>query len=143
MQQRRMELFTAKSGKHFANPQVGAFHDKMGAEPKSETTAKSEHGEANMPHSSETHGTQPHPKTGVHSVHVMHMGGGHAMTHTHHDGGHIESKHHASLQEAHDHAQSMLPPDEMENEESMMHGEPDGDEGMDEALGGMMGGSGE
>ena len=96
----------------------------------------------NMPHASEMHGSTPHPATGVHGVMITHHEG-HAMTHTHHDGGHIESKHHASLQEAHDHAQFMLPPDEMENEESMMHGEPDGDEGMDEALGGMMGGSGE
>ena len=50
-------------------------------------------------HASE-HGTQPHPSTGVHAVHIHHHGS-HVMTHTHHDGGHIESVQHSDMNAAH------------------------------------------
>lgn len=138
-------MYTAKSGKSFANPQVGAFHDKMagGEKPGTKPSGKSEHGEANEPHSSETHGTQPHPKTGVHSVHVMHMGGGRAKTLTHHDGGHIESKEHGSMHEAQQHSQHQLPAEEemSENESNMSPNMSDGN--MEEDSLGPMMGSGE
>lgn len=68
------------------------------------------HGESKMEkHTSETHGTQPHPSTGVHAVHVHHMGGGKAMTHTHHDGGEVESQEHPTMGDAHAHAQQAMP----------------------------------
>ena len=133
-----------KSG-HFANPAVGRMHDaaaqtKHPAPAHGKPGLKSESGEANEPnqqHSSQTHGTQPHPQTGVHAVHIHHMGGGKAMSHTHHDGGHIESQQHNSMDEAHQHAQSMLPANS-----GQPQAEPDGDEyalGGDDELGGMMG----
>jgi hypothetical protein len=65
-------------------------------------------------HAKEGAGTQAHPKTGVHAVHIHHMGGGMVKTHTHHDDGHIESQDHGSMAEAHQHAQSQLPDDEQE-----------------------------
>lgn len=67
--------------------------------------------------------TVAHPVTGVHSVHVHHMGGGKAMTHTHHDGAEKpEELHHNSLEEAKQHQDEMLP------NMGEAHQEPDGDE---------------
>ena len=80
--------------------------------------------EPHIEHSSK-HGSQPHPSTGVHSVHIHHMGGGKHMSHVHHEGGHVETVHHTSAHEAHQHAQEMLP------SEPGQHEEPAGDEGMD------------
>lgn len=94
-----------------------------------------------QPHSSETHGTMPHPSTGVHAVHIHHMGGGSHVTHTHHDGGQIETQNHASADEAHAHAQASLPAGEGDQKEpngedymanmgmSALGGDDDGDEG--------------
>lgn len=136
----------SKSGKHFANPAIGRMHDR-GSEPSKESEKG---GPANEPaasgdqggHTSQTHGTVPHPVTGVHAVHIHNHEGGKAKTHTHHDGGHIETRDHANLQEAHDHAQQMLPPDGV-------GGEPDADDrggggniGDVAPLGEMMGGGG-
>jgi hypothetical protein len=130
----------SKSGKHFANPAVGRMHDKAGSKP----TEVSEKGaKPNAPsmsgdqgHASETHGTEPHPQTGVHAVMITHHGGGHAKTHTHHDGGHIETNDHANLAEAHAYAQQMLPLDEQSEQQPPMGGAPMGDVA---PLGNMMG----
>lgn len=81
------------------------------------------HGGVGAAHARESAGTKPHPETGVHAVHIHHHGDGAATTHTHHEDGSIESRDHASLDEAHDHAQSQLP-----SENASDHGEPDGDE---------------
>lgn len=103
-------------------------HETEPAEKKTEIPSHEEHGREE--HTSKTHGTQPHPVTGVHAVHIHHMGGGRAKTHTHRDGGEIEEREHDSLEDAHDHAQNELPGGDQ--------GEPDGDEG---AGGGDMGGT--
>lgn len=70
-----------------------------------------------MKHASETHGTKPHPMTGVHAAMITHHEGGKAKTHTHHDGGEVETRDHMNLQEAHQHAQDALPPQEGTGEE--------------------------
>ena len=88
-------------------------------EPKPKMAATGEGSQ--MEHASK-HGTSPHPQTGVHAV-AIHHHGDHVMTHTHHDGGQIESMQHGSLDEAHQHAQEQLPPDQM-------HQEPDADDQM-------------
>lgn len=117
-----------------AKPAAG-IHGKPGSEkppgaamPKAPDGAPAA-GEA-IEHSSK-HGSQPHPQTGVHSVHKMHMGGGKYMNHVHHEGGHVEKVPHNSKEEADQHEQEMLP--------SMAeHKEPDGDEfkGAMSAIGG-------
>ena len=132
-------------GRNFDNPAHGMGRDKamdgMGAKAKSHVSSKSEGGEANKPsmqHTSETHGTSPHPTTGVHAVQVHHMGD-HIMTHTHHDGGAVEPMNHANMAEAHAHAQSQLPSGADEQQDDAQ-----GDSGMGSdtelaGLGGMTG----
>jgi hypothetical protein len=137
-------VYKSAGGKNFANHQVGAFHDKMskpgeGAvkKPGQDMSQKGEHGQANEPHAQETHGTTPHPMTGVHAVMITHHGGGKAQTHTHHEGGQIEHAKHESMGQAQDHASQMLPADS-EQQPEQQGGDEQG--GMEEALSGMMGG---
>lgn len=89
------------------------------------------------------HGTQPHPVTKVHAVHIHSMGGGKAATHTHHDDGRIETQQHGSMDEAHQHAQTQLPgdgqdQDQDQNQDAMMS-EPgtSADDGMASSIGNM------
>lgn len=56
--------------------------------------------------------TQPHPETGVHAFHANHSGGGKYISHTHHDGGDVETQHHANGQEMHDAMVKTLPGDD-------------------------------
>ena len=92
-----------------------------------------EHGEHQAPHggSAEEHvtkthpgETQPHPVTGVHAFHAHHTGGGKFRSHTHHDGGDVETREHGSHEEAMSAHDEAFPSEQ---------GEPDGDE----AMGGM------
>ena len=136
-------MYTSRhDGRNFDNPAHGMGRDKamdgMGAKAKSHVSSKSEGGEANKPsmqHTSETHGTSPHPTTGVHAVQVHHMGD-HIMTHTHHDGGQIQSDRHENMASVHQHLDQHLP-------DQVGQPEPDQDDnqmqGMD-ALSGMMDG---
>ena len=98
--------------------------------------ATMEHGQPEEKHTSETHGTQPHPTTGVHAVHIHRMGGGKAMTHTHHEGGHIESQEHPTMGDAHAHAQQSLPAEDNgqeKNEDAMVDNDSTGTD-MDDSM---------
>ena len=53
--------------------------------------------------------TQPHPQTGVHAFHGHHVGGGKFKSHTHHDGGDVETRDHASADEMHQAGKEALP----------------------------------
>lgn len=69
------------------------------------------HNQSGPEHVTKTHPgeTQPHPETGVHAVHVHHLGGGKHMTHTHHDGGEVTTKNHNTAEEAMEEAHQGLP----------------------------------
>ena len=92
-------------------------------------------------HAKEYAGTKPHPTTGVHAVHIHHMGGGMAKTHTHHDDGSIESQDHGSMAEAKGHADQMLPDDEamQDQQPEMAEAGTSADDGMASSLGSMAG----
>lgn len=107
----------------------GKFVSSM-EEEKHEPPAEEQH---ESPQDEQDEPTEPHPATGVHEVHVRHHGG-HATTHTHHDGGRVEKKHHANLAEAHAHAKKMLPDD---GEEQAQESAPD----MSGAMSGLDGGT--
>lgn len=138
---------------HLKNSGTMAAHAKPQAkpEPKGPTGVKSKPADSainpeaqgqDKPHQhlSETHGTMPHPKTGVHGVVAMHMGGGHHVTHTHHEGGSVAVDHHDSEESVHNHMAESLPnsddseheipngEDYMANMPSALGGDDDGDE---------------
>jgi hypothetical protein len=87
-----------------------------------------EHLEGSQPeHVTKTHPgeTQPHPATGVHAVHVHHVGGKHEssghgggsqghkfMTHTHMKDGSVQTDHHDTEQAMHDHMRQQFPTSE-------------------------------
>ena len=75
--------------------------------------AQSPHGGGGMEHVTKTHPgkTQPHPVTGVHAFHGNHMGGGKYESHTHHDGGEVETRQHGSADEMHQAMKEALPGD--------------------------------
>ena len=131
-------MFKTKSGRSFGNAQIGRAIDKeaqMPHEGKAKTSEPSGEGhgmEQPHEHTSETHGTQPHPETGVHAVHVHHMGEGKYVTHTHHDGGHIAVDHHPNEAAMKEHVDQSLP-----NQGEEAENEPDGDE--ESPMAGMMG----
>lgn len=77
-------------------------------------------------HTSETHGTQPHPVTGVHAVHMHHMGGGKFQSHTHHDGGGVETQQHDGEQAAQQHVAESFPTDERDPQDEQQMGPPTG-----------------
>lgn len=64
-------------------------------------------------HVTETHPgeTQPHPQTGVHAFHGHHVGGGKFVSHTHHDGGEVQTQHHGNADEMHDAMVKTMPGD--------------------------------
>jgi hypothetical protein len=79
----------------------------------------------NIKHVTETHPgtTQPHPQTGVHAVHMHHMGGGKYQTHHHHDGGSVEVRDHQDAHDAHQAAQESLPGEGQAEREEGDYGE--------------------
>ena len=98
------------------------------------------HGEAGPEHVTKTHPgeTQPHPMTGVHAFHGHHVGGGKYMSHTHHDGGEVETQHHESADDMHSAMAEALPSeggDHMGNDQNMDGGGQD----FAESLGGLGG----
>lgn len=114
---------------------------------KGQPGEKSMHGGAGVGegHASE-HGTQPHPKTGVHAVHIHHMGGGKAVTHTHHEDrakgeNGIETQDHDSMDDANQHAQAMLPSGDQDTNQDadvpMAEAGADDGSGMSQSLGQM------
>lgn len=72
------------------------------------------HGDVGEKHVTETHPgkTQPHPTTGVHAFHAMHKGGGKYESHTHHDGGDVETRQHPNADEVHRAMGEALPSDQ-------------------------------
>lgn len=118
------------------NPSAG---EKLPA--KSTPTEKSSvpHGEMQEEHVTKTHPgeTQPHPTTGVHAVMGMHKGGGKYMSHTHHDGGEVETRHHESAGDMHQAQQEAMP-----EEGGQMHDDANagmGGQDFSETLGGIGG----
>jgi hypothetical protein len=100
-----------------------------GGHPAGEHLEAGPHGDAGHTpeHVTKTHPgeTSPHPATGVHAVHVHHVGGKHEpeahgsgsqghqfMTHTHHADGSVETTHHADMNAVHDHMTQMFPTSE-------------------------------
>lgn len=77
--------------------------------------AQAAHGGGGEKHVTETHPgkTQPHPVTGVHAFHGHHLGGGKYESHTHHDGGEVETRQHPSASDMHSAMQEALPDDGM------------------------------
>lgn len=96
---------------HFRGKPAEAKQPEAAKPKEPEAKQPSEHGtEHAAEHTSKTHGTKPHPVTGVHAVHIHHHGEGQSVkTHTHHDGGNVEEREHNSMEEAHAHAQQQLP----------------------------------
>jgi hypothetical protein len=94
----------------------GAIHSTGSKAPEPQQKHSQDKGEAQaahngpaMEHVTKTHpgATTPHPVTGVHAHMSMHKGGGKYTSHTHHDGGEVESREHNShqeMQQAHDEA---------------------------------------
>lgn len=105
--------------------------------PKAKVADESEapHGVQGPKHVTETHKgmTQPHPMTGVHSVHGFHKGGGKYESHTHHDGGDVEVKQHPSSDDMYSSMQEAMP------SEGGQPGDGMSDDSMDysDALGGV------
>ena len=120
------------------NPSAG---EKVPAKSTPHEDGQAPHGQTdNTPeHVTKTHPgeTQPHPVTGVHAFHGHHVGGGKFMSHTHHDGGEVETQHHGSGEEMHDAMRKTLPGDSGHmagNQKEDMGGED-----FSEALGGIGG----
>jgi hypothetical protein len=90
-------------------------------------------------HAKEGAGTQAHPKTGVHAVHIHHMGGGMVKTHTHHDDGHIETKDHGSMDEAKGHTDQMLPSDDEQAQDQPQDSMPEAGSSADAGMSGSLG----
>lgn len=133
--------------------QHGKFRSTGEKGPKGPTVEKSMdktkemiHGKAQQPHGggdteehiTKTHPgtTQPHPETGVHAVSIHHAGGGKYVSHTHHDGGQVETRQHGSAEEAHQAVQEALPSEGQGDMESAQHIP---DDGFGEQLGGIGG----
>lgn len=118
------------------NPSAG---EKVPAK-SSPTEKMAPHGGTSTPeHVTKTHPgeTQPHPETGVHAFHGHHVGGGKFVSHTHHDGGEVETKQHGNAEEMHDAQQKTLPGDSGHMGGDM--NEEMGGEDFSEALGGIGG----
>lgn len=67
--------------------------------------------------------TQPHPATGVHAVHVHHVGKGKSggpdyESHTHHDDGTVEKNDHANEEDMKDHMDNALPSQQADGSDS-------------------------
>jgi len=102
-----------------AGPEVSKSMDK---------TKELIHGKAQAPHSggdteehiTKTHPgtTQPHPVTGVHAFHAHHVGEGKYTSHTHHDGGDVETRQHDSAGDMHSAMMEALPSEGRGNMES-------------------------
>jgi hypothetical protein len=109
--------------------------------PASSPTEKSAppHGDVGEKHVTETHPgkTQPHESTGVHAVHIHHMGGGKYQTYHHHDGGDVEVKHHQTADEAHQAAHESLPGEQIGDNQG--RDIRDGGQDFAESLGGIGG----
>ena len=111
----------------------------MQSKPKGEES-QTPHGDSGQKHVTVTHPgkTQPHPATGVHAFHANHMGGGKYESHTHHDGGDVETKQHEN------HADMMAAmnqalPDDQQGEQMPMHDDMHGD--MADSMAGGIGGA--
>lgn len=98
------------------------------------------HGDGGEKHVTETHPgqTQPHPTTGVHAIQAMHVGGGKYKSHTHHDGGEVETRHHEEENGMHQAMKEALPP--AENNGESQQDDHDGGMPFGEVLGGVGGG---
>ena len=68
--------------------------------------AGAEHEHVTKTHPGET---QAHEHSGIHAVHVHHMGGGKYMTHTHHQDGSVDTQHHPDIHSVHDHMKESFP----------------------------------
>lgn len=82
--------------------------------------------------------TQPHPVTGVHAFHGHHVGGGKYKSHTHHDGGDVETRSHATAQDMHQAMKEALP-DDQESQDGQDNDIRDGNGDFSEQLGGIGG----
>lgn len=101
------------------------------------------HGKDGEKHVTETHPgkTQPHPHTGVHAFVAHHTGGGKYTSHTHHDGGDVETRQHGNEADMHTAMKEALPDTGQQSDEtSDMRG---GNEEFAEQLGGVGGEMGE
>ncbi|MBU6231666.1 hypothetical protein KGP36_03275 [Patescibacteria group bacterium] len=128
----------------FREPRAEGEKSMPGKSPKDH---EMEHGKSMAPHGgseekhvTETHPgeTQPHPVTGVHAFHAHHMGSGKFKSHTHHDGGEVETRHHpneADLHQAHKDAF----PDEFGDDDGTSQGEGSDFSDSLSGVGGMMG----
>lgn len=85
-------MFKTQSGKHFANPQQGAFHDKHEHAGKEESH-KAKAGEASTPEKQGAEEGVPHPSTGVRKVEIVHKGNNRFVTRVHDDNGQSEHEH--------------------------------------------------
>lgn len=121
------------------NPSAGEKVQPASTPKEDKGPAQAAHGGQAPEHVTKTHPgeTQPHPETGVHAFHGHHVGGGKFKSHTHHDGGEVQTQEHGSGAEMHDAMRKTLPGDEQhmggdQNEEM-------GGEDFSEALGGIGG----
>ena len=98
------------------------------------------HGDVGEKHVTETHPgeTQPHPTTGVHAFHGHHVGGGKYKSTTHHDGGDVETRSHATAQDMHQ-AMAEALPDDQEAQNGQDNDIRDGNGDFSEQLGGIGG----
>lgn len=113
-----MEKYSSPHLRLHGKPEDKAKSKSQPEKGKGPMDSEGSHG-AQPEHVTKTHPgeTQPHPKTGVHAVHVHHTGGGMHNVHVHHDGGKVESHHGVSAEEAKQiHAESLPSEDEQQQE---------------------------
>lgn len=109
---------------------------EQGREQGGKNEPQAAHGDGPVEHVTKSHPgqTQPHPTTGVHAFHGHHTGGGKYKSYTHHDGGEVEERDHASAGDMHQAGNEALP-----DEGSQMGNEG----GMDDFSGALSGVGGE
>jgi hypothetical protein len=119
------------------NPSAG---EKVAPASSPKEKQSAAHGEMQPEHVTKTHPgqTQPHPTTGVHAFMGMHKGGGKYQSHTHHEDGTVETRHHENADEMHQAQQETLPGDAG----NMSHDQNEemGGQDFSETLGGIGGG---
>jgi hypothetical protein len=103
--------------------------------------AQAPHGQAGPEHVTKTHPgeTQPHPVTGVHAFQAHHQGGGKYKSHTHHDGGEVETREHPNHGDMMNSMNEALPDEGQEAHGGQGNDIRDGSMDFSESLGGVGG----
>jgi len=107
---------------------------------KAHGPAQAAHGGGSVEHITKTEPgkTQPHPTTGVHAFHANHTGGGKYESHTHHDGGEVETRQHPNAAER-DNAMNEALPDDQGQQDTGGGNDMAGGQDFAESLGGIGG----